>query len=115
MSGDTDAEERILRQRAEILAREPKREAAGDRKDYLVFTCAAKTMAVGAEYACEAVSANGIFPVPGAPAHVAGGLHHRGRIVAVLSLPMLLGLPRDGAERDPHPFVMVLGPGGTAQ
>jgi chemotaxis signal transduction protein len=110
-----NADERILRERAVILAREPQPEAAADRTDYLVFTCAGRTIAVGSEYAAEAVPAKGIFTVPGAPPHVVGGLNHRGRMIAILSLPILLGLPQGAADQAPYPLVIVLRPGGAAQ
>ncbi len=92
---DQDALERILRERAILLAREPVSAAANDGKEYLVFTFGAKMLAVEAEYACEATLADDIIPVPGSPAHVLGGFNHRGKMVAILSLPTLLGFSRD--------------------
>lgn len=92
---DQNALERILRERALLLAREPESAAANDGKEYLVFTSGAKTLAVETEYVSEATLANDIIPVPGSPRHVVGGFNHRGKMVAILSLPTLLGFSRD--------------------
>ena len=60
-------------------------------KEHLVFASGAGLFAVPADRASEVVNVPKLTRVPGAPAHVIGVFAHRGEVLPVVDLSLLLG------------------------
>jgi purine-binding chemotaxis protein CheW len=96
---------RILRERAILLAREPKQlVSTGDVLDVVVFRLADEVYALESTCVGEVFPLRNLVPVPGTPSFVAGIVTLRGQILSVLDLRVLFGLPR----RDPAGMVLFL-------
>ena len=82
---------RILEERARALA-QPLEEAAakGPRLELLTFSCAGSAYAIDASDAVAVVPLGHLTPVPGTPAAVLGVVNHRGRILAVVDVDLLV-------------------------
>jgi purine-binding chemotaxis protein CheW len=102
MTGDTDAvradadetrREAIFAQRAEELARLPDLDSSRDAHEAVVFRLGDECYAFRAEQVVEVRPLPHLTPLPSAPAFVAGLLNMRGRIIPVLDLRALFGLP----------------------
>ena len=91
--------ERILRQRAETLAREDQAPPVGDVLETVAFPLGGERYAVDAHLVEEVVPLRGLTPLPGTPPFLAGILNLRGRIVSLVDLRPLFGLPQTGEPR----------------
>ena len=60
------------------------------RQSYLVFACGSSWYAVPAECAAEVVSFPELTRVPGAPGHLLGVFAHRGEVIPVVDMGMLV-------------------------
>ncbi|MFP2928633.1 chemotaxis protein CheW, partial [Pyxidicoccus sp. 3LG] len=79
------------------------------RQSYLVFACGSSWYAVPAESAAEVVTFPELTRVPGAPAHLLGVFAHRGEVIPVVDMGLLVG----GASQSSRRAVLVRLPRGT--
>lgn len=92
---------RIFRERARRLARNAFREDNGhDRTDVVEFLLGDERCAVESRYVGEVFPPHRMTPIPCTPPFVAGVVNLRGRIVSVVDLKILFGMP--AAERSEH-------------
>lgn len=94
----TPAEEKkILRARAQALAREPQPEGvAGERLEVLEFLLAYERYGIEMSWVQETLPLKELTPVPCTPPFVAGVINVRGRIVSVLDIKRFFDLPQRG-------------------
>ncbi len=83
---------RILRERTRALARREGAATPETTASLLVFILAGESYAIDAGQALEVVPVRGLVPVPCTPAVIAGILPHRGHVLTVLDLRVLLGV-----------------------
>jgi len=89
-SGERDVDPRILAERTRRIAREPLRlDRAPDSISCIVFERSGRRYAVQLESVDEVGPMSRITRVPGVPEYFLGVAARRGRIVAVVDLPML--------------------------
>lgn len=81
------------------------------RQSYLVFACGSSWYAVPAESAAEVVTYPELTRVPGSPTHLLGVFAHRGEVIPVVDLGLLLGGEQEPARRA---VLMRLGRGALA-
>lgn len=97
--GELQPEEiaRILTDRARALA-EPLEDGtpSTEMMELLVVSLGGERFGIETVYAIEATSLRELIPVPCTPAFVLGVVNYRGRILAVLDLRQILGLPGEG-------------------
>jgi len=99
---------RVLHERAEILARQEETPSEDlSILPVLQFALGDERYAVSATAVREICRVKSIRPVPGAPAHLAGVMPVRGRIVAVLDLSSLVEAPASRQEEE-EAFAVVL-------
>jgi purine-binding chemotaxis protein CheW len=101
----------LLRSRARALARsvEPA-DAVQGFLTVLEFKLGAERYAVELQYVIEVLALQMLTPLPCTPAFIAGLVNVRGRIVTVLDLKRLFGLPESGLS-DSHRVIHVEGHG----
>lgn len=102
--GERPAEEvaRILQERAKKQARPvEERTPAGEIFEAVIFSLAGDRYGIETVHAREVLSLRGMMPLPCVPAFVAGVIHQRGRLLPVLDLRRVSGLPGGelGGER----------------
>jgi purine-binding chemotaxis protein CheW len=98
----------ILRERARRLARRPSDPpSAASTMSVLAFRLGAERYGIETRYVREVVPFLDATPVPGAPAFVAGLTSHRGQVLCLLDLRVLLHAPP--ARSPGAPVVLVLG------
>ncbi|MBI2553890.1 MAG: purine-binding chemotaxis protein CheW [Candidatus Rokubacteria bacterium] len=97
MSRPPEEVKRILRERAEALAR-PVEDARtpAEPLELLVFSLAGERYGIETVHVFEGVPLRGLTPVPGTPPFVLGVVNHRGRILPVLDLRRLFELAGQG-------------------
>ncbi|HXS99245.1 MAG TPA: chemotaxis protein CheW [Elusimicrobiota bacterium] len=87
----------ILRERAKALARVPEAEVHGEKRlEALKFQLAAETYAVELGFVGEVYAMKGFTIVPCTPGHIFGVVNVRGRLLSVIDIKKLFGLPRGG-------------------
>ncbi|ATB41546.1 chemotaxis coupling protein CheW [Cystobacter fuscus] len=69
------------------------------RQSYLVFACGGSWYAVPAECAAEVVSFPELTRVPGAAGHLLGVFAHRGEVIPVVDISMLVSGEREPTRR----------------
>jgi purine-binding chemotaxis protein CheW len=74
-------------------------ETSDNRHSHLVFAAGTSWYAVPAECAAEVVSFPELTRVPGAPPHLLGVFAHRGEVIPVVDLSVLLGGKAEGIRR----------------
>ena len=102
-----DRERRILRDRAKMLAVVP--EAAredGEVVPVLCFSLGAESYAVETRHVREVLPLPRVAPLPCVPSFIRGIVNIRGRIVCLLDLKQILGLPQTAVS--PSPSVIIL-------
>src|SRR5438552_13555775 len=69
------------------------------QRGHLVFACGDSLYAVPAERAAEVVSLPQLTRVPGAPPHLLGVFAHRGEVIPVVDLAVLVGTQAESTQR----------------
>jgi purine-binding chemotaxis protein CheW len=69
------------------------------RQSHLVFACGSSWYAVPAESAAEVVGFPELTHVPGAPAHLLGVFAHRGEVIPVVDMAVLVGSTPEKTQR----------------
>lgn len=101
--------DRVLRSRAQALARTPPRApAAGTMLELLEFSLASERYALEARHIQEVQPLRELTPLPCTPAFVLGIVNVRGRILPVLDLKRFFDLPEPGLT-DLHRIILVRG------
>ena len=93
--GPEDAE-RILRSRAEMLAREPEETVPGESIEIVEFLLAHERYGIESRHVREVFPIKEYTPLPGTPAFVLGLVNVRGQIVSVIDIKRFFGLPDRG-------------------
>ena len=97
----------ILRERAQVLAREPAGGVpAGECFDVVAFTLAGERYAVDLAHVREVCPIKSITPLPGTPLFVLGIMNVRGQILSVIDLKNLFKLP-GGSPGDRSKVIIV--------
>lgn len=68
-------------------------------RGHLVFACGSSLYAVPSETAAEVVNLPALTRVPGSPRHLLGVFAHRGEVLPVIDLAVLMGAKSDRAPR----------------
>ncbi|MDP3179896.1 MAG: chemotaxis protein CheW, partial [Spirochaetaceae bacterium] len=87
-----DERSKILKARAKSLAAKPA-DADTENGDYLVFGLGSDSYGIELTFASEVLNPRELTLIPCAPSFVLGVLNLRGRVVSVLDLERLFGLP----------------------
>jgi purine-binding chemotaxis protein CheW len=88
---------RILRERAQTLAREPGKAEAGDGHiEVIEFVLAFESYAIETRYVREVEPLDNLTPLPCTPAFVLGIVNVRGEILSVIDLKKFFELPEKG-------------------
>lgn len=93
----SDAERRILRQRALVLAQEPAREATDIQLELVTFMLAQEQYAIEASYVREVYPLTDLVPLPCTPPFVVGVINVRGQILSVIDLRRFFDVPAQQA------------------
>jgi purine-binding chemotaxis protein CheW len=89
--------QRILKERARALAREPEAEAPADQRiEGLAFLLAHETYAFESRFVREVFPLEHLTPLPCTPAFVLGIVNLRGEILSVVDIKKLFDLPDKG-------------------
>lgn len=100
--------ERILRERAQRLARPEQLEVPGQQIELLEFRLAQERYAVETRHVQEVYTLHDLTPLPGTPPFLLGLINVRGRVLPVFDLRKLFELPEQGLT-DLHRVVLVRG------
>jgi len=110
MSANTEAE-RILRARAQALARAPRpAPVAGTMLELLEFRLASERYALESRHVEEVHPLRDLTPLPCTPPFILGIVNVRGRILPVIDLKKFFDLPERGVT-DLHRIILVRGQG----
>ncbi|MGB7541432.1 MAG: chemotaxis protein CheW [Burkholderiales bacterium] len=91
---DPEETKRILRERAQSLAREPGKAEAGDEHiEVIEFVLAFESYAIETRYVREVEPLDNLTPLPCTPAFVLGIVNIRGEILSVVDLRKFFELP----------------------
>lgn len=93
--GPEDAE-RILKNRAEMLAREPEEATDGESIEIVEFLLAHERYGIESRSVREVYPIKDYTPLPGTPAFVLGLVNVRGQIISVIDIKRFFGLPDKG-------------------
>jgi len=94
---DPGETKRILRERAQALAREPGKAEAGDEHiEVIEFVLAFESYAIETRYVREVEPLDNLTPLPCTPAFVLGIVNVRGEILSVIDLKKFFELPEKG-------------------
>lgn len=96
---------RILEERAALLAAIPDAERTVALRTLVCFTLGPTHYAADAIHILEVGSLSTCIPIPDTPPHVAGLINQRGRLLTVLDLRPIVGLPRADL---PHPQLLIV-------
>jgi purine-binding chemotaxis protein CheW len=105
---EADNDRRILRARAQALARPPERPATEAALELLEFGLAQERYALENRWVREVTSFKDLTPLPCCPPFVLGIVNVRGRILPVLDLKKFFDLPEKGLT-DLHRIILVGG------
>jgi purine-binding chemotaxis protein CheW len=100
--------ERVLRERAQALARPPVRPPAEEHIELVEFRLARERYAVESRFVQEVYPLRELTPLPGTPHFVLGLVNVRSRILPVFDLRKLFELPEQGLT-DMHRVVLIRG------
>ena len=109
-SPSAQAQERILEERARLLAQEPQTESDAQTWEVLGFSIADVRYALEAEWVREIVVLKELTPLPCTPPFVQGVVNIRGRIVSAVDLRCFWGVPELGIV-DFHRIIVLHGHG----
>ena len=108
---DAGESQRILKTRAQALAREPKKAQAADAQvEILEFSLAREKYAVESRHLREVYPLENLTPLPCTPAYVLGIVNLRGEIVSVLDIKIFFDLPEQGLTDLNKVIVLQSGP-----
>jgi purine-binding chemotaxis protein CheW len=99
-------QKRILRARAQALAREPVAKVTETMIDVVEFSLATERYGIETGYVREVVPFKELTPVPCTPAFYTGLVNVRGRMVAVVDLKTFFDLPANGLH-DLHKVIIL--------
>jgi purine-binding chemotaxis protein CheW len=91
-----DDRRRILRQRAELLARQPEEQAEGDSIEIVEFLLANEHYGLESRFVSEVYPLKDYTPLPGVPPFVLGLLNVRGRVISIVDIKKFFDLPEKG-------------------
>ncbi|SDB01844.1 purine-binding chemotaxis protein CheW [Desulfonatronum thiosulfatophilum] len=98
---------RILRHRARLLARSTTRASDPEQNlNFVEFLLSGERYAVESVHVREVLVPSDITPVPCTPQHIHGIINVRGKIISVMDLRVLFGLPHNGPS--PKDKVLIL-------
>jgi chemotaxis signal transduction protein len=80
----------------------------GTTTDYFTLALCRRVYALPPANVEHVVPTQAIVPIPGAPAHVLGVVHLRGRIVTVVDLAALLAIAGPASEGDPRLVIVTV-------
>lgn len=93
----SEQKKKILRERAKALARVPEAVRADQRSlEVLKFQLAAEIYGVELRFVVEAYTMKGFTPIPCTPPHIFGVVNIHGRLISVIDIKKLFGLPAAG-------------------
>lgn len=92
----SEEEKRILKQRAEILAREAKKEVASDFIEVVEFLLAKEHYGIESYCIREVYPLKEYTPLPGVPPFVFGLLNVRGQVISIIDIKKFFDLPEQG-------------------
>ncbi len=95
-SPSEEEKKRILKTRAEVLAREPDKIEQGEQIEVVEFTLSYEQYGVESLYVREVYPLKEFTPVPCTPAFVLGIINLRGTILSILDLRKFFDLPETG-------------------
>jgi len=104
---DEEEKKRILKERAQQLAREP--EASRELSSFmevLSFMLAGERYAIEARFVVETMPLVELTPLPGLPSFLLGIVNIRGRILSVMDIKKFFDLPESGLT-DLHKLIVV--------
>lgn len=111
MNGSSTNSREILRQRAKSLAGQRiQKQENGSELDLIEFALAPERYAIESRYVREICPFKELTPLPCTPPFILGIVNIRGRILPVLDLKRLFGLPAKGIT-DLHRIIVVQGHG----
>ena len=87
---------RILKERAELLARETAKKVDGESIEVVEFLLATEHYGIESRYIREVYPLKDYTPLPGVPPFVLGLLNVRGRIISVVDIKKFFDLPDKG-------------------
>lgn len=87
---------RILKERAELLARETAKKVDGESIEVVEFLLATEHYGIESRYIREVYPLKDYTPLPGVPPFVLGLLNVRGRIISVVDIKKFFDLPEKG-------------------
>ncbi len=104
---DEKEKERILKERARQLAKEPESsEESSALLEVLLFMVAGERYAIEARFVEETMPLRELTPLPGLPSFFLGIVNVRGRILSVLDIKKFFALPESGLP-DLHKLIVV--------
>ncbi len=96
ISPSPEDRKRILRARADLLARQPGEEQVGDSIEIVEFMLADERYGIESEYVREVYPLKDYTPLPCTPSFVLGLVNVRGRIISVIDIKKFFELPEKG-------------------
>ena len=95
-ASDPEQTRRILKARAQALAREPASTELTERLEVVQFLLAHETYAIESRYVREVYPLENLTPLPCTPAFVLGIVNVRGEMLAVVDIKKFFDLPEKG-------------------
>ena len=86
----------VLRDRARLLAQEPKAQTEGEQLEIVEFLLAYERYAIESEWVREIYPLKEITTLPGTPPFILGIINVRGQIISVVDMKAFFGLPGKG-------------------
>lgn len=102
----TEDQKRILKARAQALAREPVANGTEAMIEVVEFSLATERYGIETGSVREVLPFKELTPVPGTPAFFVGIVNVRGRMIAVVDLKKFFGLPASGLH-DLHKVIIL--------
>ncbi|GAB6057736.1 chemotaxis protein CheW [Desulfonatronum parangueonense] len=102
-----EQKQRILRHRARLLAQSSNRAADPEQNLNIVeFLLSGERYAVESVHVREVLVPPDVTPVPCTPEHILGIINVRGKIVSVMDLRVLFGLPHSGSSSSDKTLIL---------
>lgn len=105
-----DEEKRkILKERAHRLAVEKVEQQEKDTTNCLIFKLESEKYGIESRYVNKVILLQDLTPLTGMPPHLIGIMNIRGRIIPVISLKMIFGIPDSKSVSSNHVIVIQVG------